>query len=322
MILLWGLKSDETLASVDDWLKQRKASVYFLDHAALDRTRMIYSAVNNKYQLYYNDELLPLEEVTAAYLRPYDFRQYPQFQQGDNSSQLAASAVQVHNLMNTWSETTMAKVINKPSAEATNHSKVFQSRLIHSSTGLPVPDTLISNDWETIRRFALQHGTLVYKSLSCIRSIAKQITYSELLERHDPIAPALFQQKITGTNVRVHVVGNETFTCGIQSDVLDYRYGPRVIHETKLPPEIHDKCIVLSQHLGLLLAGIDFIVTPDNKWYCLEANPNPGFSFYDTSKEKVIARAVADLLLSNKEIPSPRSTRTAIHPGHDYLTDI
>jgi hypothetical protein len=304
MILLWGLQSDETLASVDDWLRQRKASVYFLDHAAIDRTRMSYSAVNNQYQLYYNDELVPLDSVTAAYLRPYDFRQYPPFQQGDDVTQLTARAVQVHNLMNTWSESTIAKVINTPSAEATNHSKVFQSRLIHSSTGLPVPDTLISNDWETIRRFALQHGTLVYKSLSSIRSIAKQITHAELLERRDTIAPALFQQKITGTNVRVHVVGKKTFACGIQSDVLDYRYGPRTIHEMELPPDIHDKCIVLSRHLGLLLAGIDFIVTPGNEWYCLEANPNPGFSFYDTSAEKVIARAVADLLLSYNRQPS------------------
>jgi glutathione synthase/RimK-type ligase-like ATP-grasp enzyme len=122
----------------------------------------------------------------------------------------------------------------------------------------------------------------------------------ELLERDDHIAPALFQKKITGTNVRVHVVGQNTFACGIQSDVLDYRYGPRVIHELKLPPDIHDKCIVLTEHLGLLVAGIDFIVTSHNEWYCLEANPNPGFSFYDISKEKVIARAVADLLLSRK----------------------
>jgi hypothetical protein len=298
MILLWGLEGDDTLASVSNWLRQKKASMYFLSHAEIDNTRMCFSATDNKYQLYHNGEFVPLDNVTASYLRPYDFRQYPQFQQGNDSAKLAARAAQVHTLMNTWSESTHTIVINKPSAEATNHSKIFQSRLIHSSTGLMVPETLISNDWEVIRTFAQQHGTLIYKSLSCIRSVAKRITYAELLERCDKIAPALFQQKIVGTNVRVHVVGKKIFACGIQSDVVDYRYGPRVIHQINLPADIQDKCIMLAQHLGLQLTGIDFIVTPTNEWYCLEANPNPGFSFYDVTKEKVIARAVAELLLA------------------------
>jgi len=298
MILLWGLQSDETLAWVGYWLREKGAGVYFLDHSAIDRTRMSYSAAAaaSNYQLYHDDEPIALDKVTAAYLRPYDFRQYPQFQQ---EPALTESAIQVHNLMNSWSETTTARVINPPSAEATNHSKVFQSRLIHQTTGLPVPPTLISNHWETIRQFAQEHGgTLVYKSLSCIRSVAKQIIYGELQERQDPIAPALFQKKITGTNVRVHVVGLSTFACAIHTDVLDYRYGPRMIQEMTLPPHIHDKCLSLTRHLGLQLAGIDLIVTSAGEWYCLEANPNPGFSFYDTSKDQPIARAVAELLLS------------------------
>ena len=37
--------------------------------------------------------------------------------------------------------------------------------------------------------------------------------------------PTQFQAFIEGTNIRVHVVGNEVFATEIECDAVDYRYG-------------------------------------------------------------------------------------------------
>jgi glutathione synthase/RimK-type ligase-like ATP-grasp enzyme len=179
--------------------------------------------------------------------------------------------------------------------EATNHSKLQQSVHIARS-GFLVPDSLVTNDPAMIREFQAHHGRIVYKSMSGIRSVVKEFSAEHLTGA--PLGPVLFQQLVKGNNVRVHVVGEEVFCCSIVSDAVDYRYAEARIHGCSLPDEVAERCLALARRLGLVLAGLDLIVTSEQQWYCLEANPNPGFSYFDRSPKKVIARAVAKLLLS------------------------
>ena len=46
-----------------------------------------------------------------------------------------------------------------------------------------------------------------------------------------------------------------------------------------------------------MVAGIDLIATPEGKYYCLEVNPNPAFSFFELSEKNDIAQAVAQALM-------------------------
>jgi glutathione synthase/RimK-type ligase-like ATP-grasp enzyme len=299
MILAWGIMSDDTMLSVYNWLKILHADIYFLNHSAIEGSRMKFSSTTHSYQLYDCGQTVPLENITAAYLRPYDFRQYePIVENSNQARKFTIRANQFHFLINAWAESSNAKLINKPSAEASNHSKLFQSRIIHTC-GFPVPESLVSNDWETIRLFASGFKGLIYKSMSSIRSIVKEISLSELHSRADKIGPGFFQEKISGKNIRVHVIGGQVFSCLIESNEIDYRYAPHMISTIEIPSDIQSKCLLLTQKLGLLIAGIDLMVTADLKWYCLEVNPNPGFSFYDVSDEKNIARAVAELLTNS-----------------------
>ncbi len=50
--------------------------------------------------------------------------------------------------------------------------------------------------------------------------------------------------------------------------------------------------------MGLLVAGIDLRLTPDDEWYCFEVNPSPGFTFYEDAGGQPIAAAIAGLLRS------------------------
>ena len=52
----------------------------------------------------------------------------------------------------------------------------------------------------------------------------------------------------------------------------------------------------LAQHLDLLIAGIDFKVTPDGEYYCFEINPCPGFLYYEKYGGQPISLALANLL--------------------------
>jgi len=52
----------------------------------------------------------------------------------------------------------------------------------------------------------------------------------------------------------------------------------------------------LADELRLLFAGIDLKQTPDGDYFCFEANPCPGFLYYERHTGQPISAALADLL--------------------------
>ena len=274
MILLWGLANDPPLRAVRERLGQKAV---FIDHTAVRETRM--RLEDDRFTL----DGLSLEDVTAAYLRPYDSRFY-----GPDVPRAAAG---VHHLVYEWAESTTALVVNRPSAEASNHSKLLQAQAIREC-GLATPESLLTNERNRILDFRARHGSVVYKSLSSVRSIVAELDPDALPA--GAMGPAFVQQRISGTNVRVHVVGDRTFACAVESEGVDYRYAPARLHAVPLPADVVERCVALASHLGLLLAGIDLIEGEDSEWYCLEANPSPAFTAFDANGS--IADALAELL--------------------------
>jgi glutathione synthase/RimK-type ligase-like ATP-grasp enzyme len=128
-----------------------------------------------------------------------------------------------------------------------------------------------------------------------VRSIVKEFSTDDL-PSGDNLGLVFFQQKLIGKNLRVHVVCDKVFSCMVNSEDVDYRYGKTQLQLCAIPEEISARCIALTENLGLLLAGIDLMLTQEGEWYCFEVNPSPGFSYYDISPEKNIAQAVSDLL--------------------------
>jgi len=301
MILLWGLLQDDTFRSVHDVLHRRGARIAFVNHADIGRTSVEYqSAPDPGYRLRSGDNRYELEAMSAAYLRPYDHRLYDDVKLRERN---VSKPDVVHHLLMSWAEHTAATVINRPSAEATNQSKLFQAMAIRQF-GLKVPESLVSNDAEEIERFAAVHERVIYKSMSSVRSVVEELNLQSL-SALGAMGPALFQQRIVGRNVRVHVVGEETVACAIESDATDYRYGKARMTPHVLPDEVASRCVNVTRGLGMVLSGIDLIAIADDEYYCLEVNPSPAFSAFQTASSRSIADLVADKLMAAQTMKSP-----------------
>jgi glutathione synthase/RimK-type ligase-like ATP-grasp enzyme len=240
-----------------------------------------------------------LAEVSALYLRTHDARQVRAVARAGPGSDAWRHAATVEAMVWTWAELTDALVLNRPRAMATNESKPYQAAWA-TRHGFHVPDTLLTTDPDAARAFWERHGEVIYKSVSGIRSRVARLG-PEHGGRLDDVAsgPTQLQQYVAGTDVRVHVVGAETFACEVRCTADDYRYpdGHDVaLVACTLPPEVDARCRRLAEDLELPFAGIDLRRTPDGDWYCFEVNPSPGFTYYEAATGLPIARAVARLL--------------------------
>jgi glutathione synthase/RimK-type ligase-like ATP-grasp enzyme len=293
VILLWGLLEDPTFQSVYECLKRRGANVAFVNHAAIARSRVqVACGLEPAYRLSCDHDY-DLDAVSAAYLRPYNHRHYEEQNRAGDSPRLSRADL-VNHLMSIWAENSDATIINRPSADATNHSKLNQARAIGAS-GFLVPDSLVTNDLRLAKDFLLRHGRVIYKSMSSVRSIVKELQPPSL-DAIERLGPVLFQQRIVGQEIRVHVIGEKAVACKISSESVDYRYARSSIEPMALPGDVANRCVELTTRLGLVLSGIDLIADGDN-YYCLEVNPNPAFSCFDVSSERIVARAVAEMLM-------------------------
>ncbi len=247
------------------------------------------------------DRCVDLSAVTGCYLRPYDIHHLPVVAAAGPDSPSWRHADAVGECLLCWSEITPALVVNRLQAMASNSSKPYQLDLIRRF-GFQIPPTLVTTCSAQVRAFWQRHETVIYKSVSGVRSRVSRLR-PEHLDRLDDVSacPTQFQEYIVGTDYRVHVVGDEAFACEIRTDADDYRYADQesvTIEARHLPQEIEERCIRLARALRLPVAGIDLRRTPHDAWYCFEVNPSPAFSYYQQETGQPIDRAIASLLAS------------------------
>jgi hypothetical protein len=301
MVLIWGIAGEAPLAAVTNALREQGTPFFLLDQERISGTSiegLVGAELGGRIRC--GDESLELGTVTAAYLRPYGPEQISALAGADPQGPLWQHAGQVGEFLWTWADTTRALVVNRPSAMHSNYSKPWQEALIRAH-GFATPDTLITNDRAGVRRFWRHHGEIIYKSISSQRSIVARVSRS-VRERWPDLVhcPTQFQAWIPGTDVRVHVVGDDLFACEIQTDADDYRYASDgfSMQRCGLPVDCAQRCRTLAKALDLFVTGIDLRRTPEGRWYCFEANPSPGFTFFDADGKQGIAAAIARALLN------------------------
>jgi glutathione synthase/RimK-type ligase-like ATP-grasp enzyme len=243
----------------------------------------------------------PLQAFTGAYLRLMDSHALPEY-----NPQTAARIDALHAALIDWLELADLQVMNRLGAMGSNQSKPYQAQWI-ARAGFFTPPTLISNDPQTVRNFQAQHGRVVYKSISALRSVVQELERGRLRELEKIRGlPVQFQAYIPGEELRVHVAGQRVFATRITSPAVDYRYAGRegldlAMEEVYIDEEIEDRCRALSRQLNLPLCGIDLKRTPEGRYYCFEVNPAPAFSFYQEHTGQDIAAAIVAYLIGGDD---------------------
>ena len=290
MIVVWAPQDDPPAARILELLRERGVDTVYLDDAALDGLRYDVTLASGPVGwLEVDGREIPLDTVEGIYLRPGP-------QRTPTARTAAACLLAVASSID-------AVVINRPAAGRSNLAKPYQLAAI-AGAGFAVPPTIVTTDPAAARAFLARHDRIVYKSISGVRSIVATLDAAGS-ERLSGVStgPVQLQRWIDGIDVRVHVVGTRWFATAIESGAADYRYAAEGGNEVKIvatdvDAEIGQRLVDLAAGMGLLVAGIDLRVTPDDEWYCFEVNPSPGFTFYEEATAQPIAAAIADLLES------------------------
>jgi glutathione synthase/RimK-type ligase-like ATP-grasp enzyme len=200
-----------------------------------------------------------------------------------------------------WLDLAPGRVVNPPATMHSNASKPYQAQLV-ARAGFPVPATLVTDDPEEVLAFRREHPRVVYKSISGVRSIVRELddTAARRLDRIRAL-PTQFQAYVPGIDVRVHVVGDRVFATEVASQALDYRYAGRdgltarlAAHD--LPDGVAERCLALAAALGLRLCGIDLRRRPDGEHVCFEVNPMPAYSYFEAEAGQPISVALVEFL--------------------------
>ena len=191
-------------------------------------------------------------------------------------------------------------VANRPSAGRSNGSKPYQMRLL-AAFGFDVPKWLTSNEEVTIKEFAESCGQgVIYKACSGLRSRVRKLDDEVLQRMKNGSTPVVVQEYIPGKDVRVHTVNDRVFPTEVVGGGVDYRFEHEhcLYQATVMPDEIADMCCRFAKLERLVIAGFDFRVTDDGRWFCLEMNPVPTFLPYEMSTTQPIGDALLDVMCS------------------------
>jgi glutathione synthase/RimK-type ligase-like ATP-grasp enzyme len=206
--------------------------------------------------------------------------------------------------------------INPIRSDGESDFKIEQLQ-VAAKIGLTIPATLVTSDPLAAERFINMHASagreVIYKELSRTRShgvptcrfkkgdVARLSTL-----RH---CPTIFQELITGIDVRVVVLGDIIVAAAqiskLQANTTDSQYvdireidpDNIALSVIEVPPHVKDLVIRFLNKLGTPFGVLDFILV-DDKWFFLENNPQGQWLFIELACGFPIADMLADSLIN------------------------
>jgi hypothetical protein len=184
-----------------------------------------------------------------------------------------------------------------------------------AQAGLTIPETLVSNNPQSIRAFAAA-GPTIYKSLMPAgwqgEGDTQHLTYTSLVTPealcdNDSLvqSPGIYQRLVPKDyELRVTVIGEKVFAAKVHSQEtdkgkLDWRraYDELTFTPHTLPPPVEVKCLLALKRLGLVFGCIDLVVTPEGDHVFLEVNESGQFLFVERYCGLPLLDAFAEMLL-------------------------
>jgi len=254
--------------------------------------------VNKFFAIYFMSPFLPRELIT---LDPPEYRQlvYRQFR-------ALRAGLQFMFRKKRW--------VNDPVAVQIAENKPYQ--LSVASQFFTIPETLVTSNPDSVRRFYEEHSRLIVTKLLSASPILNYVIYTNIVaEQHiqqiDSVkmSPAIFQSCVEKEfELRITVVGTRLFAAKLYSQEdsqtkVDWRRKPIGddyvvrMEPFNLSPEIEKSIFLFMRELGLRYGCIDMAVTPRGEYVFFEVNPSGQWYFVQLRTGMPIAEAIADLLI-------------------------
>jgi hypothetical protein len=189
-----------------------------------------------------------------------------------------------------WLDAVPGCVVNRPSGGAHNGSKPLHEALLRD-LGLRVPDSVTSSDPDVLRAF-VREGPTISKTVCGVRADTTEVT-EDAFAGFDPASgPVHLQRLMAGDDARIHVVGEHVVAQVARAGAVDYRRAGAIagMEVVEPPAALRDLLVAATSRIGLAFAAWDFKIGSDGTYWCLEANPMPGYGPYDLRCDGAITR--------------------------------
>jgi hypothetical protein len=211
-----------------------------------------------------------------------------------------------------------ARWVSHPSAIADAEYRIRQMA-VAARCGFRLPASTVTNELVHAKRFAADHGPVVYKAImhkllsedDQIKLIYTTPIDPDTLDNRVTFTPHLFQTNVRhkAFDARVVVTGSapERGAClgvAIRTDdpgaVQDWRTNLDALtyEPVEIPAKVADACHACLAALGLRMGVFDFSVDASGTWWYLEVNPGGRWAWLQDETGLPIAEAVAAELIN------------------------
>jgi glutathione synthase/RimK-type ligase-like ATP-grasp enzyme len=186
---------------------------------------------------------------------------------------------------------------------------------IAKEVGFNIPNTLITNNSESIKRFLqsnlnkravvkLIHHHRIDIGDSIYNFFCKEVDKKVLKKlSYVNVTPILIQSKVPIlAEIRITIVGDKIFATQLKSkgdtysDIHSIDEHNLLIKDLDLDKLISNKCMMIMEKLGLIISSIDLAVDIHNNVYFFEINPVGDWYWMENKTGSPITQTVCDLL--------------------------
>ena len=189
---------------------------------------------------------------------------------------------------------------------------------IAKQLGIPIPATIVTNDYEPALKFLQQYSDCIVKPMRYSGFLHEETQYAcytrpidiETLEEFREsihLAPLFIQKRISKkAEYRVTLIGKQHFVCRLDVAHLndpDVDMDWRVIEPDKvthipdtLPESYIHKLRQMLEIFGLNFGAFDIIRDDDDELYFIELNPNGQWYWIEILTQMPMVKAMADLI--------------------------
>jgi glutathione synthase/RimK-type ligase-like ATP-grasp enzyme len=194
-----------------------------------------------------------------------------------------------------------ALVVNSVDATWLHRSKPAADLRLRVA-GIRTPRCLVTDDPTAVRDFVDTVGEAIRKPVAggglCVAIDSDELSDSVLARL--TTAPALFQERVRGDDLRIYVLAGEAIAgAHIKTLNVDYRGHEEDVVAITVDPELEALSCKVAETLGMVFTGIDIKRSADGQLTVLDANPSPMFLGIERRTRQPITDRLATRLVSS-----------------------